>query len=133
MPGDDVRRIDWKVWSKTDKYYVKLYEEETNLRTTLVVDTSESMHFGSGKTTKYDYACSISAAVAYLLLRQQDAVSLLCLRREGPRPGPVAEPDHAPRVDPAGPREREAGRGRPTWKGSSSRSPTKNRNGGWWS
>jgi len=77
VPGDDVRRIDWKVWSKTDKYYVKLYEEETNLRTTLVVDTSESMHFGSGKTTKYDYACSISAAVAYLLLRQQDAVSLL--------------------------------------------------------
>jgi len=77
VPGDDVRRIDWKVWSKTDKYYIKLYEEETNLRTTLVVDTSESMHFGSGKRTKYDYACSIAAAVTYLLLRQQDAVSLI--------------------------------------------------------
>jgi uncharacterized protein (DUF58 family) len=76
VPGDDIRRIDWKVWSKTDKYYIKQYEEETNLRTTLVVDTSESMHFGSKKTTKYDFACSIAAAVTYLLLRQQDAVSL---------------------------------------------------------
>jgi len=76
-PGDDVRRIDWKVWSKTDKYYIKQYEEETNLRTTLVVDVSESMQFGSGKVTKFDYACTIAAAVAYLLLRQQDAVSLL--------------------------------------------------------
>ena len=48
VPGDDVRRIDWKVWSKTDKVYVKLYEEDTNLRTTLIVDLSESMRFGSG-------------------------------------------------------------------------------------
>lgn len=76
VPGDDIRRIDWKVWSKTDKYYLKLYEEETNLRTTLLVDGSESMQFGSGKITKYDYACSIAAALAYLLLRQQDAVSV---------------------------------------------------------
>jgi uncharacterized protein (DUF58 family) len=76
-PGDDVRRIDWKVWSKTDKYYIKQYEEETNLRTTLVVDVSESMQYGSGKVTKFDYACTVAAAVAYLLLRQQDAVSLL--------------------------------------------------------
>jgi len=76
VPGDDIRRIDWKVWSKTDKYYLKLYEEETNLRTTLLVDGSESMQFSSGKITKYDYACSIAAALAYLLLRQQDAVSV---------------------------------------------------------
>jgi len=76
VPGDDIRRIDWKVWSKTDRYYLKLYEEETNLRTTILVDASESMQYGSGKTTKYDYACSIAAALTYLLLRQQDAVSL---------------------------------------------------------
>ncbi|REJ87241.1 MAG: DUF58 domain-containing protein [Planctomycetota bacterium] len=82
VPGDDVRRIDWKVWSKTDKYYIKQYEEETNLRTTLLVDISESMQFGSGKTTKYDFACSIAAALTYLLLRQQDAVSLLAFDDE---------------------------------------------------
>lgn len=75
-PGDDIRRIDWKVWSKTDRYYIKQYEEETNLRTTLLVDLSESMSFGSGILTKYDYACQIAAAVAYLLLHQQDAVGI---------------------------------------------------------
>lgn len=76
VPGDDIRRIDWKVWSKTDKYYIKQYEEETNLRTTILVDASESMKFASGATSKYDYACSIAACLTYLLLRQQDAVSL---------------------------------------------------------
>jgi uncharacterized protein (DUF58 family) len=77
VPGDDFRRIDWKVWSKTDKYYIKQYEEETNLRTLLLVDVSESMSFGSGSMTKYDYACTVAAALAYLLLRQQDAVGLV--------------------------------------------------------
>ncbi len=77
VPGDDVRRIDWKVWSKTDKVYVKLYEEDTNLRTTLIVDLSESMRFGSGAETKYDYGCTIASTLAYLLLRQQDSVGLV--------------------------------------------------------
>jgi len=77
VPGDDVRRIDWKAWSKTDKYYIKLYEEDTNLRTTLVVDLSESMQFGSGDITKYEYACTLAAALSYLLLRQQDSVGLV--------------------------------------------------------
>lgn len=84
VPGDDVRRIDWKVWSKTDKVYVKLYEEDTNLRTTLIVDLSESMQFGSraarsphGLATKYDYACTTAATLAHLLLRQQDSVGLV--------------------------------------------------------
>ncbi len=75
-PGDDIRRIDWKVWSKTDRYYIKQYEEETNLRTTLLVDLSESMLFGSGSLTKYEYACQIAAALSYLLLRQQDSVGV---------------------------------------------------------
>jgi uncharacterized protein (DUF58 family) len=75
-PGDDVRRIDWKVWSKTDRYYIKQYEEETNLRTTLLVDLSESMLFTSRQTSKYEYACQIAAVLAYLLLRQHDAVGL---------------------------------------------------------
>ncbi|MCA9118144.1 MAG: DUF58 domain-containing protein [Planctomycetaceae bacterium] len=76
VQGDDVRKIDWKAWSKTDRYYVKLYEEDTNLRTTLLLDVSESMQFGSGAMTKYEYGCTAAAALAFLLLRQQDSVSL---------------------------------------------------------
>ena len=77
VAGDDTRKIDWKVWSKTDKYYIKQFEEETNLRTTLVVDLSESILFGSGAMNKYDYACTAAAALSFLLLKQQDAVSLV--------------------------------------------------------
>ncbi len=77
VPGDDLRHLDWKVWSKTDRYYVKQYEEETNLRSTLVVDVSESMHYGRGKLNKYNYACTVAACLGYLLLRQQDSVGLM--------------------------------------------------------
>jgi uncharacterized protein (DUF58 family) len=72
--GDDMRRIDWKVWAKQDRYYVKQYEEDTNLRCTLLVDVSGSMRYGSGPLSKYEYGCTIAASLAYLLLRQQDAV-----------------------------------------------------------
>ena len=75
--GDEARHIDWKVWSKTDRYYVKLFEEETNLRTIMLVDSSESMQFGSGAMTKFDYGCTIAAALTYLLLKQQDSVGLV--------------------------------------------------------
>lgn len=77
VSGDDLRRIDWKAWSKTDKYYVKQYEEETNLRTTLVVDLSESMQFGSKGKTKHEFAVQIAAVLSLLLLKQHDAVSLV--------------------------------------------------------
>ena len=87
VPGDDPRRIDWNAWSNTDKYYIKQYEEETNLRSTLLVDVSESMHFGSrpagrGESksaypNKYEYACAVAASLSYLLLRQQDSVGLV--------------------------------------------------------
>jgi uncharacterized protein (DUF58 family) len=73
-PGDDLRRVDWKVWAKQDRLYVKQYEEDTNLRCCLLVDVSESMAYGSGPLTKCDYAVTAAAALAYLLLRQQDAV-----------------------------------------------------------
>jgi uncharacterized protein (DUF58 family) len=73
-PGDDMRRIDWKVWAKQDRYYVKQYEEDTNLRCTLLVDVSGSMRYGSGPLNKYEYGSTIAASLAYLLLRQQDAV-----------------------------------------------------------
>lgn len=75
--GDDIRHLDWKVWSKTDRYYIKQYEAETNLRATLVVDVSESMHYGRGPLNKYEYASTLAACVAYLLLRQQDSVGLI--------------------------------------------------------
>jgi uncharacterized protein (DUF58 family) len=74
--GDDIRHLDWKVWSKTDRYYIKQFEAETNLRSHLVVDVSESMHYGHGAMNKYEYACTIGACLAYILLRQQDAVSM---------------------------------------------------------
>jgi uncharacterized protein (DUF58 family) len=77
VPGDDLRHLDWKVWSKTDRFYVKQYEEETNLRSTLVVDVSESMHYGRGALNKYGYGCTIAACLGYLLLRQQDSVGLI--------------------------------------------------------
>jgi uncharacterized protein (DUF58 family) len=73
-PGDDLRRVDWKVWAKQDRLYVKQYEEDTNLRCVLLVDMSASMAYGSGAMTKCDYAVTAAAALAYLLLRQQDAV-----------------------------------------------------------
>lgn len=72
--GDDLRRIDWKVWAKQDRYYVKQYEEETNLRCTFLVDVSNSMRYGSGPLNKYEYGCTLAVSLAYLLLRQQDAV-----------------------------------------------------------
>src|SRR5262245_16675682 len=77
VPGDDIRHLDWKVWSKTDRFYVKQFEEETNLRCTMVVDVSESMHYGRGPLNKYGYASTIAACLAYLLLRQQDSASLI--------------------------------------------------------
>jgi uncharacterized protein (DUF58 family) len=77
VAGDDLRHLDWKVWSKTDRFYIKQYEEETNLRSTIVVDVSESMHYGRGALNKYNYGCTIAACLAYTLLRQQDAVGCI--------------------------------------------------------
>jgi len=69
-----LRHVDWKVWAKQDRFYVKQFEEDTNLRTTLLVDVSGSMQYGEGPLTKYDYGCTVAASLAYMLLRQQDAV-----------------------------------------------------------
>jgi uncharacterized protein (DUF58 family) len=77
VPGDDIRHVDWKVWSKTDKLYLKQYEEETNLLLYLLLDTSESMSYASGQNvTKLRYAQFIAAALAYMVLQQQDSVGL---------------------------------------------------------
>src|SRR6185369_11363710 len=74
-PGDDLRHIDWKVWSRSDRLYVKEYEEETNFACTIVLDASRSMQYG-GPWRKYDYAATAAASLAYLLQQQQDAVGL---------------------------------------------------------
>lgn len=75
VPGDDLRHIDWSVWAKSDRLYIKQYEEETNLRATILLDASESMAYGEN-VTKYDFACALAACLAYLLLRQSDSVGL---------------------------------------------------------
>jgi uncharacterized protein (DUF58 family) len=76
VPGDDIKHLDWRTLAKTDRYYIKQYEEETNLRSTLVLDTSESMKYGSGVVSKLEYGCFVAASLAYMLIQQQDSVGL---------------------------------------------------------
>jgi uncharacterized protein (DUF58 family) len=77
VPGDDIKHVDWKVYGRTGRFFLKQYEEETNLVCWLLLDTSESMRYGSGPVTKYDYACMSAAALAYLTLHQQDSVGFV--------------------------------------------------------
>jgi uncharacterized protein (DUF58 family) len=78
QPGDEPRLIDWRVYARTERFYVKQFEEETNVRVMLVLDGSASMGFqGQGVWAKWDYAAVLTAALGYLLLRQKDAVGLL--------------------------------------------------------
>lgn len=76
-PGDDPRYLDWKLYARTDRYYIKKFEDETNLRCHLLVDNSKSMGYGSGSYTKAQYANTLAATVAYFLYLQGDAVGLL--------------------------------------------------------
>jgi uncharacterized protein (DUF58 family) len=75
-PGDEIRYIDWKVWGRTDKLHIKTYEEDTNLKAYLVFDISRSMSFGSGEISKLQYGKLLSASLAYLILKQRDAIGL---------------------------------------------------------
>ncbi len=74
--GDDTRHLDWKVVGRTDRYYIKQYEQETNYVANVLVDGSESMKYGSGKLTKLHYGKVIAACLSYLILNQRDAVAL---------------------------------------------------------
>ncbi|MBX3473435.1 MAG: DUF58 domain-containing protein [Planctomycetes bacterium] len=77
VPGDDLRYLDWKAYAKSDKYYIKEYEEETNFRAVIVLDTSESMRYKSGENmSKLDYGRYMAASLAYLIQRQSDAAGL---------------------------------------------------------
>ena len=77
VPGDDTRRLDWKAFARSDRFYIKEFEADTNLRAYFVVDSSGSMNFASGETdTKIQYARRIAASLSYLLVKQGDAAGL---------------------------------------------------------
>jgi uncharacterized protein (DUF58 family) len=77
MPGDEIKHIDWKAYGKTDRFYIKQFEEETNLKSYVIVDASRSMDYASsGKIKKFEYASYVAAALAYLMIEQRDAVGL---------------------------------------------------------
>ncbi|RMF65052.1 MAG: DUF58 domain-containing protein [Calditrichaeota bacterium] len=77
MPGDEIKHVDWKVYGKTDRFYVKQFEEETNLKCYMLLDASASMGYTSTGITKLQYASYLAGALAYLMLRQRDAVGLV--------------------------------------------------------
>ena len=122
-PGDDPRYLDWRLFARSDRYYVKRFEDETNLRCYLVLDTSRSMGYRSGPYSKSDYARTAAATIAYFLSTQRDAVGLLTFEDRiteylppRHRPGPSPPPD-------GGARARARRAARPTSRSRSSRSP----------
>jgi uncharacterized protein (DUF58 family) len=76
VPGDDIKHIDWKVYGRSERFYLKQYEQDTNLICWLVVDASESMKYGSGAKTKYEYSSLAAASLAFLIVQQSDSVGL---------------------------------------------------------
>ena len=78
MPGDAIRYIDWKVYGKSDRYYIKKFEEETNLRAYILLDASGSMNYkyDDNGITKFEYACYLAASLTYLMLKQRDSAGL---------------------------------------------------------
>ena len=135
-PGDDLRYLDWKVFGRTDKYYLKQFEEETNLVCYLLLDTSESMRYRgpAAPMSKLEYAQCAAAALAYLVLQQQDSVGLVTFDQRDPRAGPAQQQPLAPEAAAA----RDGGVARRAEDGHRRRSsttwPSGSRSGGsWWS
>ncbi len=83
-PGDEIRQIDWQVFARNDRYFIKQFEEETNLHAVLALDTSGSMKFGLSTINKLDYARRAAACIARMLLRQRDAVGTAILNEQTP-------------------------------------------------
>ncbi|WP_406694886.1 DUF58 domain-containing protein [Singulisphaera sp. Ch08] len=81
VPGDDLRRLDWRAYGRSDRFFVKEFEADTNLRCCLVLDTSGSMGYGSAGVTKIEYARRIAGALGHLAMRQGDAVGLACVAK----------------------------------------------------
>ncbi|MBL9143291.1 MAG: DUF58 domain-containing protein [Verrucomicrobiaceae bacterium] len=82
VPGDDTRRLDWRMWGRSDRYYIKEFEADTNLRLCLIVDASGSMKFGKEGATRLDYAKRIAGSLAYLAAEQGDAVGLWAMNAQ---------------------------------------------------
>lgn len=82
MPGDDVRRIDWRLFARTDRHYIKLFEAETNANVAVLLDISKSMSYGSHEVTKLDYGRYLAACLGYLCNRQRDRVGLVTFDHE---------------------------------------------------
>jgi len=76
-PGDEMKHLDWKVYGKTDRFYIKQYQEERNLRGYSIIDTSDSMGFTTGRVTKLEYSSYLSAALTYLMIKQRDSAGLI--------------------------------------------------------
>lgn len=77
MPGDEIKHVDWKVYGKTDRFYVKQFEEETNLKCYILIDASASMGYASNGVSKLEYASYLAGALTYLMIRQRDAAGLI--------------------------------------------------------
>ncbi len=92
--GDNLRYIDWKVWGRTDELYVKQFEDNTNLRCQIFLDTSASMDFGTGEGNKFDYARVLAAALAELMVRQHDAPGLVLFGEEARQVAPAQASRH---------------------------------------
>lgn len=99
-PGDDLRHLDWVAWGRSDRYYIKQYEQETNLRATILLDASASMGYRRGAdVTKFAYGCFLAACLSYLMARQQDAVGLLAFDRDVRfHLPPASSPAHLDRI-----------------------------------
>ena len=82
VPGDETRHLDWRVYARTERYHLKLFEAETNFTATLLLDASSSMHYHSGKVSKLEYAKFMAASLAYLCIRQRDSVGLAVFDNE---------------------------------------------------
>lgn len=102
VPGDELKHIDWRVWSKTDRLYIKEYEEETNLKCHLLLDCSKSMTYGEKSSppwSKFDYGATAAASLAFLLQQQQDAIGLVTFHTQIDRQlPPSSHPSHLKRL-----------------------------------
>ncbi|MHC4716977.1 MAG: DUF58 domain-containing protein [Planctomycetota bacterium] len=99
-PGDDLRHLDWVAWGRTDRYYIKQYEQETNLRAYILLDVSASMGYRYGASvSKFQYGCFLAACLAYLMTRQQDVVGLVAFdERVRLHLPPASSPAHLDRL-----------------------------------
>lgn len=90
VPGDDIRRMDWRVFAKSDRYYIKRYEQETNLKSVMVLDSSASMAYGSHELNKLDFAQQMILAFSYILLNQSDSAGLFICAEKAQAPIPAS-------------------------------------------